>query len=169
MNKIEIGGLNLSIPNDFQRLESMPEDPKDSLVYGMQNEGTTCYVLLYPVDPKEAMPFDIGQISKGIHAKLGEKQGLIDIRTCQTGDGLKSVYSIVKTMREPSGVQYNLTLQIVYPDQILHVQGYFEETGITGQRDSSVYESSVKENLVKRGALKDGLRIRLIKNIKTGY
>ena len=51
MNKIEIGGLNLSIPNDFQRLESMPEDPKDSLVYGMQNEGTTCYVLLYPVDP----------------------------------------------------------------------------------------------------------------------
>ena len=168
MNKIEIGGLNLSIPNDFQRLESMPEDPKDSLVYGMQNEGTTCYVLLYPVDPKEAMPFDIGQISKGIHAKLGEKQGLIDIRTCQTGDGLKSVYSIVKTMREPAGVQYNLTLQIVYPDQILHVQGYFEETGITGQRDSSVYESSVKENLVKAGSFEGWFEDPFDKEYKNG-
>lgn len=152
MKRIDIGGQILTIPNNFQLLNSMPNDPKDSVVYGMQNDGTRCYVMIYPIYKSHAMPFDTERISKGIHAALGKEQGLIDIRTVQTKENFKSVYSIVKTLRKPSGVQYNLTLQIAFPDRLLHVQGYFEETGTTGQRDANVYMLAVKKGLISEGS-----------------
>ncbi len=151
-NRIEIAGQTLTIPNAFQRLDSMPDDPKDSVVYGVRNSETICYVIIYPIDRSQAMPFDTELVSKGIHSALGEKQGLIDIQAVHTNEGLKSVYSIVKTLKEPSGVQYNLTLQIAFPDQMLHVQGYFEEAGITGQRDSMVYQIAVQKGLLEEDA-----------------
>lgn len=151
-NRIEIGGQTLTIPNDFLRLESMPDDPAGSVAYGMQNDGTVCYVLMYPDDGSRAMPFDINQISEGVHAHLGEKQGLIDIQTIATDDGRKYVYTIVKTLRDPGGMQYNLTLQISDPEQMFHVQGYFEERGTTGQRAAVVHEDAVRNNLVQAGS-----------------
>ena len=72
-NRIEIAGQKLNIPDSFQLLQSMPDDPVDSVVYGMRNDGAICCVLLYPIDNRQAMPFDVDQISKGIHAVLGEK------------------------------------------------------------------------------------------------
>lgn len=151
-NRIEIGGQTLTIPNDFLRLESMPDDPAGSVAYGMQNEGTVCYVLMYPDDSSRAMPLDINQISEGVHAQLGEKQGLIDIQTITADDGRKYVYTIVKTLRDPGGMQYNLTLQISDPEQMFHVQGYFEERGTTGQRAAVVHEDAVRNNLVQAGS-----------------
>lgn len=151
-NRIEIGGRTLTIPNDFLRLESMPDDPAGSVAYGMQNEGTVCYVLMYPDDSSRAMPLDINQISEGVHAQLGEKQGLIDIQTITADDGRKYVYTIVKTLRESSEMQYNLTLQISDLEQMIHVQGYFEERGTTGQRAAVVHEDAVRKNLVQAGS-----------------
>lgn len=58
------------------------------------------------------------------------------------------VYSIVKSMKEPSGVQYILTYQKFYPGFILNIQAYFDEIGTTGIRDSMVYEQCRRENLV---------------------
>ena len=167
-NRIEIAGQKLNIPDSFQLLQSMPDDPEGSVVYGMRNEGTICCVLLYPIDNSQAMPFDVDRISKGIHAGLGEKQGLIEIQAIQGNDGRKSVYSIVKTLREPSGVQYNLTLQIAYPKQLIHVQGYFDETGITGQRDASVHELAVKKKLVKPGTFDGWFEDPIDKDYKKG-
>ena len=61
------------------------------------------------------------------------------------------VYSIVKSMKEPSGVQYILTYQKFYPGFILNIQAYFDEIGTTGIRDSMVYEQCRRENLVGKG------------------
>ncbi len=58
------------------------------------------------------------------------------------------VYSIVKTLNEPSGVQYILTYQKFYPEFILNIQAFFEEIGTTGMRDSLVYGWCRKQNLV---------------------
>ena len=55
------------------------------------------------------------------------------------------VYSIVKNLKEPNGVQYILTYQKFYADFFINIQGFFEETGMTGIRDSMVLELLKRE------------------------
>ncbi|MDO5475872.1 MAG: DUF4357 domain-containing protein [Eubacteriales bacterium] len=153
LNTIELAGLKLSIPYDFQRLESMPDDPPGSVVYGMQKEDTACYVLLYPIDGRKGMPFDTKLIADGIRACLREEQALIDIQTFETDDSRKVIYTIVKTILKPAGgVQYNLTLQISFREQTLHVQGFFDGKGVGDQEDSLSVLHSVVNTILGSGS-----------------
>ena len=79
----------------------------------------------------------------GIRQFLGENQGLIEA-IAETD----YVFSIVKTLKQPSGVQYVLTYQKFYPEFILNIQAFFEETGMTGIRDNVVYEMCRRQNIV---------------------
>lgn len=138
-----IGGKVVSIPNYYQRVESMPEDPEGSVPFAVQTENAMCVVFLYPVDESQSLPRRKEALVNGIRQYLGENQGLI-----QVDAGEDYAYSIVKTLKEQGGVQYILTLQRFYPEFILNIQGYFEEIGVTGIRDNMVYEYCRRQGLV---------------------
>ena len=151
--KTEVCGYEVHIPEEYRKLNSLPEDPAGSAAYGFQNENCSCFVLFSTVAKEKAMPFgDIMSVSRGIHQHLSEQQGVVEIQSLRTAAGNEYTYTIVKTGKEPSGVQYTLTLHIDQPEEVLQVQGFFEEQGTTGLRDTFGYEAAVRNGLVKAGS-----------------
>ena len=63
--------------------------------------------------------------------------------------GKRYVYSIVKSGKDPSGVQYILVFQIEYSNLVLNIQSFYDEIGVTGIRDSAVYELALREGKVR--------------------
>ena len=140
---ITINGKTISIPAYYQKVDSMPGDPEDSVPYTVQTENVICFALIFPVDESRALPRSRDALIAGIRQFLGEDQGLI--RAEATED---RVYSIVKTLKQHGGVQYMLSYQRFFPEFILDVQAYFEEVGMTGERDTVVYDLCRRQGLV---------------------
>ena len=65
-----------------------------------------------------------------------------------TSSGRKLIYSIIKTLKEPVGVQYTLYLNIDLDDNAVSLQGFFDETGTTGMRDTYIFEMMMQEGKV---------------------
>ena len=140
---VTISGKTITIPEYYKKVDSMPDDPENSVPYMFQTENAMCFALIFPVDKSKSLPRTKESLITGIRSFLDENQGLIQVEVCED-----HVYSIVKSMKEPSGVQYILTYQKFYPDYILNIQACFDEIGTTGLRDSLVYELCRRENIV---------------------
>ena len=140
---VTINGITISIPEYYQKVDSMPDDPADSVPYLVQTGNAMCFALIFPIDESKSLPRTKTSLISGIRQFLGENQGLIQVEAAED-----YVYSIVKTLKEPSGVQYILNYQRFYPEFILNVQAFFEEIGTTGTRDSVVYEICRRQGLV---------------------
>ncbi len=121
----------------------MPDDPENSIPYMVQTTNAMCFALIFPVDESKSLPRTKEALIAGIRSFLSEKQGLIQVEAYDD-----HVFSIVKTLKESSGVQYILTYQKFYPEFILNIQAYFEEIGNTGIRDSVCFEICCRKNLV---------------------
>ena len=134
-NEYNIRNAVFSMPSFFQKVDSVPGDPEDSIPFMVKTENAECLVIVYPVDFPESMPRDVSMVISGIRQALGDNQGMIKVDA-----GEDYVYSIVKTLKEPSGVQYTLTYQRPYEDFVLNFQGYFDEINTTGMRDTMVFE-----------------------------
>ncbi len=143
---ITIKGKTITIPDYYQRVDPMPDDPEDSIPYMVQTENAMCFALIFPVSESASLPRTKDSLIAGIRPCLSEKQGLIQVEA-----NSDRVFSIVKTLKEPSGVQYILTYQKFYPEFILNIQAYFEEIGTTGIRDTIGYELCRRQNLVGGG------------------
>lgn len=147
----EIAGAKLSLPDGYLPMRPMPDDPPGSLPLGMEGPGATCFAMVMPVDPAQAMPFaDPQDVIDGIHDALADDQGLVEVESSMTASGLRCIHSIVKTAVEPAGVQYALTLDLEMPQFCIRVQGFFDEAGTTGARDAAVFAMT--------GAAPDGWR-----------
>lgn len=111
--QISIAQSMISVPGYFQQVDSMPEDPEGSIPLMAQSDNAVCLVVLQPLSPEDAMPFDNPQIViDGIHECMNEDQGLIEVEAGGEA-GSRYIYSIVKTLKNPDipeGVQYTLTL-----------------------------------------------------------
>ncbi len=140
---ITFNGKTITIPDYYQKVDSMPDDPENSVPYMVQTGNAMCFALIFPVDESKSLPRTKDSLISGIRSFLGENQGLIQVEADED-----HVYSIVKSMKKPSGVQYILTYQRFYPEFILNIQAYFDEIGTTGMRDGLVYELCRRENLV---------------------
>lgn len=142
--------LTIQLPEGFEALQSLPEDPEDALSYCKDSRYATCFLQSYPISKKTIMPLDdIKPIIDGIHDSLGERQGIIEVANGTTRYNKNYVYSIVKSARVPAGMNYILTMHIVKGDNALCIKGQFEERGKLGERDTTVYEYARRENLVK--------------------
>lgn len=140
---VTIGTMQVAIPEYFQQVDSTPDDPPQSVPFMARSENAICFVLAYPMPQEYAMPLQSELVIDGIHECLGEDQGLI-----QADAGKDYVFSIVKTMKPEGGVQYVLTLDRYCGDEALHVQGFFDEDGATGLRDTTVYALCRGEGVV---------------------
>ena len=139
---ISINDEKIIIPAYYQKVDSMPGDPENSVPYEVQSENAGCIVFFSAVDYSKQLPREKEDLIDGIRHFLAENQGLIKV---EVGDDY--VYSIVKNLRQPSGVQYILTYQRFCKDFILNVQGFFEEAGTTGIRDTMVYSLCRNEGM----------------------
>lgn len=140
---ITIKGKTICIPDDYQKVESMPEDPVNSVPYMAETSHAMCFALIFPADVSQSLPHTKEELISGIRSFLGEKHGLIQAEASED-----HAYSIVKTLKEQGGVQYILTYQKFYPEIILNIQAYFDENGTTGIRESMAYELCRRQNLV---------------------
>ena len=140
---VMISGKTITIPEYYQRVDPMPDDPAESIPYMVQTDNALCFALIFPVEESRSLPRTKEALISGIRQFLGENQGLIQVEAVED-----HVYSIVKTTKEPSGIQYILTYQKIFPESILNIQAFFEEFGTTGIRDSVVYEMCRRQNLV---------------------
>ena len=142
--------LTIELPDRYEQLPALPEDPKDSVSYVKDTKESTCFVQCYPISLNEAMPMnDTKSIIDGIHNSLNERQGIIEVSNGTTRYSKSYVYSIVKSARVPAGMNYILTMHLVKGENALCVKGQFEERGVTGVRDNSIYEYAIRENIIK--------------------
>ncbi len=148
---VNLEAIKITIPNYYQKVEPTPNDPKDSVPYMVQTEHAICLALLSLVDASQSLPRTRDSLIAGIRECLDDNQGLIQVEVYDD-----YLYSIVKTLHQPSGVQYILTCQRFYPEVILNIQAFFEESGTTGIRNNLVYSMCRKHNIV--GAAKDPFR-----------
>lgn len=132
----------LKMPDYYVQVDSMPEDPADSVPMCAETSNAGIFVIYYPIEQYQAMPFGNAQaVIDGIHQALSESQGLIEVNTGKTALGADYIYSIVKTLKEPHGVQYTLTYHIINDGKTVNLQGFFDEVGTTGVRDALVFEA----------------------------
>ena len=107
-------------------------------------------VSIYPIDPEDAMDFnDTQALIDGIHYTLAENQALIEVENGRRISGFPYIYSIVKTYnREEESVGYTLVLDFrLRPNSsVVRVQGFFQEYGVTGVRDASVFARLSQED-----------------------
>ena len=143
MQRIEINGKSIIFPGYYQRVDSMPDDPEGSIPFMVQTENAICFFLVYAIPPQQSIPDQKEALIAGIRSFMGDNQGLIQVEANN-----QYAYSIVKTLKKPSGVQYVLTFQQFYPEFTINIQGFFEEAGTTGIRDMMVYELCCRQNLV---------------------
>ena len=161
--------MNLNIPIEFKKMNSMPEDPKDSVVFGKQTASSNCFLMIYPIENKNAMPYENEKVVvDGIHGALTDTQGLIEVKTGTTKNQKRYVYSIVKSKLEPSGVQYILTMHIDMKDYTINVQAFFDEKGITGGRDATIMNKMISEGKIVPPNLNGWLKDPYDENYKKG-
>lgn len=143
---VTIKGKAITIPDYYQRVDPMPDDPEGSIPYMVQTGNAMCFVLIHPISESASLPRTKDSLIAGTRPCLSEKQGLIQVEA-----NSDRAFSIVKSLKGPSGVQYILTYQEFYPEFILNIQAYFEEIGTTGMRDTIGYELCRRQNLVGGG------------------
>ena len=134
------------IPEGYQKLQALPEDPEGCFTYGKQTEQALCMVSLFQINPAEAMDFNGKEdLIHGIHRTLANNQALIEVDNGKLISGKPYIYSVIKTQME-EGMQYFMQMHIKWKDSVIAVRGFFDEYGVTGQRDATVYALYCREN-----------------------
>lgn len=156
MQKIFLTKVDVvNIPDGYNRMNSMPDDPPNSAAFGKETKGSMNFLMVYPITADSAMPFQNPQaVIEGIHRALDKKQGLIEVKN-GTVNGYQYIYSIVKTLKEPAGVVYTLTLHRTTNNGAISMQCFFDEAGTTGFRDSVVHELLVRDGVIDAGKSDD--------------
>ena len=96
---------------------------------------------------------EVQPIIDGIHECLAENQGVIEVKNGTTKRGYNYIYSIVKTLADedgiPLGVRYFLRMTLNVDDEYIEINGFFEEQGMTGLRESMSTEFARRAGLVE--------------------
>lgn len=149
-------GLSLEMPDDFQKMRSLPDDPPRSVAYYRDGEGYRCILMLYPIPLEHTMPFDApAAVVAGIHRSIDDEQGLVEVDSGSTSKGKMFIYSIVKSKMEPSGIQYCLTMHLRGTKACLNITGFFDEIGVTGDRETAVMEALMRSGKTREDVLID--------------
>ena len=142
--------MSLKVCEHYTLVPPIPDDPKDSISYTDETTQALCFVQLFPVKKDKIYPFDNNQfIIDDIHASIEDNEGLIEVSNGCTQYGKEYVYTITKQLKERGGVTYFLTMHLHKGNNYLYVMGMFEERGVTGIRDATVYEYALREGIIE--------------------
>lgn len=146
--EIDIKSL-LDLPKEYNVFKKTPAAPMYSVNYGKKTSSCVSFMQSFPISAKHTMDYyNIQKIISEIHQSLGDNQALIEVRAGKTKNNRQYVNSIVKTKGEPSGVQYYMLMHIAYESVAINVNGHFIETGMTGLRDTTIWELACRKGIV---------------------
>ncbi len=141
--------LPLTTPDYYSRIKKKPPKgagiPKDAVIIGAANEGTSALVVCFTVSPDASMPFvDTDEVINRLRNELSDNEGIIVVGSGVTNEGKEYVYNILKRKHDnqkeiPVVVEYSLNMNIKVADAIWFLNGSFTEVGTTGVRDSTMY------------------------------
>lgn len=148
-NRFDVDGIQVEVPEYYQEVDTMPDDPPGAVDLAAQTNLGAAIVLLYTISAGDAMPCDdVRKIVDMVHRSLADNQGLVQVDGGTTAQGSGYVYTIVKTAVGESSVQYTLSADFHCGAQALHVQGYFEEGPTTGIRASAMHAALSAKGIV---------------------
>jgi len=131
-------------------LKSSSDDLPGMKCYAREAAEYCAFVKVWPISMAEAMPFhECRLVIDGIHRSLAEDQGLVEVACGKANAGGEYIYSIVKTKNDPPGMLYTLTMHMRDKINVWSIQGFFEECGVTGQRDCAVMEIARRQKMIK--------------------
>ncbi len=145
----------MRIPEEYERLDIPAPDfgfpTKNAESYGLNNGAYSAIILKCIVPSQVAMPFDDPQaVIDSLHESMAGNAGIIEVNNGITKDGNRYIYLIIKhSMSDdgfPRGNEYSMNLNMESPDGIYFINSSFTEEGITGMRDSIVYELFTREH-----------------------
>lgn len=140
---------NLDLFKGYKKLKSMPEDPENSVVYGKITDNAECMVFVFPI-PQDNSILSLSEekIIQDINENISDNEVLIEVEK----DTSKSCfYTVIKTQLKPDGVAYVLSLDIKGSNNVIyHIRGTFVERGMTGVRDSIIFELLQKKNKIDK-------------------
>lgn len=146
--KVDVNAV-LTMPEGYQKGETLPEDPDGCVNYYKGTSSYAAFIQAFPIPYTVAMSFGSPkEIIDGIHKSLSDNQALIEVKTGMTKRSYHYAYSIIKTLKDKAGVQYFLLLQIWYGHIVLNIKAFFDEAGITGTRDTTIWELMCREGIV---------------------
>lgn len=129
----------VNMPQDYQLVKNMSDDPDFCQTYMKRTADCLGLVQLFPIPRQASMEFGDKQVViDRIHRSLAENQALIEVGSGERVGDFHYIYSIIKTHKELSGVQYHMMLDVIYGDAVLRVNAFFDEIGSTGIRDVNV-------------------------------
>jgi len=147
--RIKVNGCSKSFvfSDEWQKVKSMPEDPPNSVCIMKVTEASQCMVLFYQIDINDIMPFDkTNDVINGIHNAMDKRQGLIEVEASK--ENCQNIYSIIKSSLEDNTIQYCLTLHFEYDKKYFNATGFFSECGMTGVRESVIFEAAKKDGKI---------------------
>lgn len=167
-NVIKIRNEEITIPNEYRLMDRLSTDPEEMIVYGKQNNNSFINIMIQPYNVEQSLPSNVDDLIEGTRNYLNDKQGLIEAKNGTTKNNIEYVYTIVKDLdnTQHEGTMYFLTIEFKYSDYVIDIQGYFQEIGTTGIRDSIVYAECLKNKTIS--GLEDWLKDPYDKNNKKG-
>lgn len=138
-----INGKPLRLSDSFSAAFDRP-CPEGSLTLCKETKDLSCFI---EIGPAAGVPcFDEKTLIDSIHAALGERQGLIEVRGGITPMGRQFIYSITKTGKGPHGTDYELLADFEIEGVYIHLKGEFIGTDTEGERETLIYSLANRLN-----------------------
>ena len=139
----------LDLPKEYKISANSSAAPMYCVNYTLYTSNSSIFIQSFPISARSTMDYyNVQKIISGIYQSLGENQALIEVKAGKTKHNRQYVYSIVKTKSEPIGVQYYMLIHIAYENIAISVNGHFIEVGMTGLRDTTIWELAYREGVV---------------------
>ncbi|MBX7433784.1 hypothetical protein JDV09_16955 [Mycobacterium sp. Y57] len=94
------GGPALSLPDHWQPLRTLPDDPADTHAFGFKlSAGETGFLMIHTIAPHETMPLDQQRVIDGLRGApevTAGRAGLIDVDVVHTASGIAYVHSLTR-------------------------------------------------------------------------
>ena len=144
MRKFEIvaGDAMLDVPYEYEDVD-LGEDALEGLsVIFLTSSEMAANVAVYSAADDELPPmFDEAELVDATRKLLGDRGAIIEVGMGSLASGGPYCYSLVKERKETPGTRYILRATLVLSNEIVGVQGNFDEIGAPGTREAAIYAS----------------------------
>lgn len=142
------------LPENYQFFEVVQEAqfgmPKGAVIYGVLIGETKAILSTWEVDQETSMDFNNPHgVIDYLHEHMGDNEGIIEVKAGVTKAGNPIIYNILKQRLHDDGTPgngYLINLNFQIGDHIYFVNGFFEEYGTTGIRESNVFAMYQKDH-----------------------
>ena len=141
-----VGGMRLRLPEGYSAPAMQEQEPAETLTLMKETVEMSAVVTVRTAGPDEVLPEGEWTLIDRLHEGLGDRQGIIEVRSGSTAQGRRYIYSLVKNGKDPEGVWYELNGDFCFEGGVLRVSGRFDEEAAGVERENIVFNLSARMN-----------------------